>query len=302
MKTLLKVLGILVAVVIVIVGATIAWVFIASGKAMKKTWTVDAATVAIPTDSTSIARGRHLSSAIAKCVDCHGENLGGTMFIDGMPFARVAAPNLTRGRGGAGVRLSDADFVRAIRHAVMQDGRAAIIMPAEAYIHLTDADLGAVIAYVKSVPPVDSAWPAPQMGLIGRMLIATGQAPLFPAAYIDHTRASVITPAADTTAAYGDYLTRVGGCRSCHNEVLSGGKTPGMPSEAVPSNLTPVGLAGWTEASFFTLLREGKRPDGRQLNNNDMPWQSSGRMTDDEIRAVWHYLQSIPPRQLGEKS
>ena len=74
------------------------------------------------------------------------------MFIDDPALGRVIAPNLTRGRGGVGATFSDADFVRAIRHGVDPSGRPLLIMPADDYTHFSDADLGMIIAYVRSLP------------------------------------------------------------------------------------------------------------------------------------------------------
>ena len=57
-------------------------------------------TIAVPTDITSIQRGQHLASAVAACVDCHGPNLAGKIFVDDPALGRIVSPNLTRGRGG----------------------------------------------------------------------------------------------------------------------------------------------------------------------------------------------------------
>ncbi len=298
---LLKWLGIAVAALLVVVIVCAVAIIIASNRRFNHRFDISAAAVPIPTDSASLARGRHLAEAVTKCEDCHRPNFGGGMFIDQAPFARLAAPNLTRGRGGLGAQLSDLDWVRVIRHGVLPNGRGAMIMPAEAYIFLSDADLGAVIAYVKSVAPVDAEWPQPRFGPIGRALLAFNKLPMFPAAYIDHSRRDAPTPAPDTTVVYGRYLAHIGGCHACHNPALSGGANAGgPPGSPPPMNLTPIGLAGWTETMFIRVLREGKKPDGTAIDNNFMPWQSSGRMTDAEIHAVWRYLQSLPPKELGQ--
>ena len=300
MKKLLRWLGIAVVVLVcaLLLGASI--VYAVSSRRINRRYNVAAEPVAIPTDSASRARGRHLVEAVAKCPDCHRANLGGGRFIDDPALARVAAPNLTRGRGGAGNRFRDADWVRVIRHGVLPGGRGAIIMPAEAYVHLSDADLGAVIAYVKSVPPVDTTWPPPRFGPVGRTLLALDKLPVFPAASIDHARRNVATPASDTTVAYGRYLANTGGCHSCHNAALSGGANAAGPPDSPPAaNLTPTGLAGWTEEMFVRVLREGKKPDGSAVDDNFMPWRSSGKMSDAEIHAVWLYLRSVPPKEMG---
>ena len=72
--------------------------------------------IPIPTDSLSIARGRHLARAMAKCTDCHGEDLGGRIMVSDPAMGKWVTSNLTRGQGGIGGTLRDDDWVRAIRH------------------------------------------------------------------------------------------------------------------------------------------------------------------------------------------
>ena len=72
---------------------------------------------------------------------------------------------------------------------------------------------------------------------------------------------------------------------------------PGLPPAA---NLTPAGIGRWTEADFARAVRNGRRPDGRQLDEF-MPWKVFGGMTDAEIHALWRYLQSVPPKEFGNK-
>lgn len=302
LKTLLKWLGIAVTALVCLGMLGAAWVFAASNKQLNRRYTVPVSWIT-PADPTAVERGRHLGSSIAGCVDCHGPNLGGTMMMDDPAFGRIAASNLTRGRGGVGTRYSDLDYARAIQHGVKANGRAAIIMPAEAYTNMSDDDLAAVIAWVRAMPPVDTTWPAPALGPVARMLIATGAAPLFAADYIDHERRDVLPrPAIDTTPEYGRYLARIGGCPVCHNPALSGGKVEGgPPNSPMAANLTPTGLSSHTEADFVRVLREGKGLGGREINAQAMPWRTLGKMTDSEIHAVWLYLRSLPPKELGER-
>jgi mono/diheme cytochrome c family protein len=297
----LKILGVVLLLLVLLAAAGGSFIYWKSGRALARRHRVPEHALTIPTDSAALARGRHLGQAIAKCVDCHGESLQGSVVIDALPFARVVAPNLTAGRGGIGAARSDADLVRAIRHGVGPDGRALTIMPAEAYIHLTDADLAAIIAWVRSIPPVDHEQPATAFGPIGRMLIARNRLPLFPAAYVAHDSVAPYAAAPDTTVAYGRYLAWIGGCHACHNPALSGGPLPGGdPESPPPANITPGGLPTWTETDFFRLLREGRGTGGRAIDNRFMPWRTSGRMTDEEIRTLWRYLRSVPPREVGQ--
>ena len=216
MKTLLKWLGIGVTSLVcaILIGA--AWVYAASNRQINRRYHPGASWISIARDSETVERGRHLALAVVKCVECHGEDLSGTAFFDDPAFARVHAPNITAGRGGSGGVYTDADLIRVIQHGVKRDGRAVMIMPADAYTHLSDGDLAAIIAYVRSVPPVDKEWPAPRYGPVGRALIAAGKLPVFAAANIDHERRDVRPrPDPDTTADYGRYLTLIGGCQTC---------------------------------------------------------------------------------------
>ncbi|MGA0061228.1 MAG: c-type cytochrome, partial [Planctomycetota bacterium] len=107
-------------------------------------------------------------------MDCHAPDLGGRLVIDDPMVGRVAGPNLTRGAGGLGGDYTDADFVRAIRHGVARDGRALVLMPSLDYQGLSDEDLGAMIAYVKTVAPVDRPRGPVAPGPVARLLILKG--------------------------------------------------------------------------------------------------------------------------------
>ena len=118
------------------------------------------------------------------------------------------------------------------------------------------------------------------------MLDETG---LLPAYAIDHAAPARAAPKAGITVEYGKYLAL--SCAACHGDDLAGGGGgPGGP------NITPGGTPGqWSEADFIRTLRRGTTPDGRQLDSENMPWQSFGRLTDDELKAIWLYLKSVPP-------
>lgn len=244
----------------------------------------------------SVERGRHLATAIGKCVDCHGADLGGKLFMDAGPLGVVYASNLTAGRGGAAGRYTDGQLERAIRHGVGADGHALIVMPSNDLWEMSDQDVHDLIAYLRSIPPVDHQLPASKVRTLGRALYLAGKLPLFPAEAIQHQAQRPTTPPAGVTVEYGRYLATIGGCRDCHGPDLAGkaeGEGPGMPPAA---NLTPVGEVGrWTEQDFFHALRTGKRPNGTALRA-PMPWALAGQMTDDETRAVWMYIRSVPAK------
>jgi hypothetical protein len=60
------------------------------------------------------------------------------------------------------------------------------------------------------------------------------------------------------------------------------------------------GIGAWSEGDFFRALREGVRPDGSHLDEF-MPWSVYAHMSDDEVRALWQYLRSVPAREFGNK-
>lgn len=270
---------------------------------LNRTYSLDLSPLPIPTDAASIERGRHLATAVAKCIDCHGPALGGKVFVDEPALGRIVAANLTRGEGGIARRYEDEDWVRAIRHGVRPDGKAALFMPASEYSHLTDADLVAIIAYVKTVPAVDNDLPASTVGPLGRALYLAGQLPLTQADALDHYAARPASLAIAPNAEYGAYLANIGGCIGCHGPNLAGGNVPGTPPDdpAFPpaTNLTPAGPMGsWSEREFVMAMRTGRRPDGSQMADF-MPWRLIGQMSEDELLALYRYLQTVPPQPAG---
>jgi hypothetical protein len=111
-----------------------------------------------------------------------------------------------------------------------------------------------------------------------------------------------VAPAPGVTVEYGEYLTY--SCKVCHGLTMSGGLIPGFPSDWPPApNLTwGIGsvLPTWDEADFINFIRTGMR-HGKQVDPKYMPWSSFKFMNDDELRAVWVYLQSLPPKEYGNR-
>lgn len=262
-----------------------------------KSYDVPVETITIPTDAAAIERGEHVA-AIHFCQSCHTDNLGGEVSFTIPGLLTIPTPNLTAGVGGVGSFYTDEDWLRAIRHGVGHDGRALWVMPAENFSHLSDQDVGELIAYLKSVPPVDNQLPERRIEAMGQVMVALGMVPPIAVDQIDHTAARPVAPASGVTAAYGEYLARTA-CTECHGSNLNG--VPfGPPGDQIPTpNLTPGGeLAAWSEAEFIATLRTGVTPTGRQLGE-DMPWQYFGQMTDDELKALWLFLQSLPRLEQG---
>jgi cytochrome c553 len=277
-------------VVLALVVVAAAWVW--SGRRMERRYAVAADRIVVPGDSAAVARGRHVARAVGMCTDCHGDDFGGKVMIDDPLMGRLVASNLTRGRGGVGGRYTDADWLRAILHGIRADGRSLVYMPAQMFRNLGDEDVAALVAYLKTLPPVDREQPATRVGLIARMAHVSGSMQLLPAELIAHDSPRPAAPPAGATVAYGEHLTRVAGCRACHGMDLSG-QSGAMPGAA---NLTPAGrLGSWSEADFVRVLRTGVRPDGSALAK-EMPWRVTSRMTDEELGALWMYLRTVPAK------
>jgi cytochrome c553 len=299
MQTWMKRTGIGVGSILLAVVLGIGVIYAASEVRFRKAYT-DVAVTPFRAASASpdvLAHGRHLATAIGKCVDCHDSDLGGKVFMDAGPLGVVVATNLTTGRGGVASRYSDGQLERAIRHGIGLDGRALAIMPSDAFSAMSDADLEALIAYLRTLPPVDRTVPATNVRALGRALYLAGKLPLFPAELIDHRAARPAPVPAGVTVEYGQYLATVGGCRGCHGpEVAGKAEAMGPPGTPPPANLTAGGELGkWSKDDFVRALRTGRRPNGTAIDAF-MPWALAGQMTDDEMSAVWMYLRSVPAR------
>jgi mono/diheme cytochrome c family protein len=253
-----------------------------------KTYDVKVEPLEISMDAETIERGRHIVTTRGGCTECHAPNLAGESFDEGFFVGRMVIPNLTSGKGGVGAVFTNEDWVRAIRYGVDKDGTSLLGMPSEFFNSFSDSDLAAIIAYLRSVPPVDREHPTSRLGPLFRWFILNEPHAL-PANLIDHSAPRPPEPVQEVTAEYGKYLAVA--CQICHVENLAGGDEPGQGL-----NLTPGGdLAKWSEEDFMKAMRTGVTPTEKKLDPMLMPWQSMGKMTDDELKAIWLYLKTLPP-------
>jgi cytochrome c553 len=289
----LKIIGIVVGAVVGVLVLAIAVLYFVGSHQINRQHVVPDIAIAVLPDSAHIARGSHLAHAVTGCTECHGADLGGTVMADVPPFF-LAAPNITRGKGGRADTLTDVDFERALRFGVRRDGQSLIVMPSETFAHLTDLDLQSIIAFVRSVPAVDRELPRASIRFLGRVLLGAGQFPVLAAPLAAKEKPHALMEPAPT-AEYGRYLVAIAGCRGCHGPSLAGGMVAaGKPGAIASANLTPAGRLGtWSEEDFMRTLRTGKKPDGIPLNET-MPWKVYGQMTDDELHAIVRYLRTVP--------
>lgn len=259
------------------------------------------AAVAIPADAASVERGRYLYASRG-CADCHGANGGGHAFIDDGGGFFVKAPNISPGAGGVVAGYAPEDWVRIIRHGVKPSGQPAFVMPSEDYNRLTDADLGALVAYVKQLPPAQGT---PMVARIPPMVKVLYGAGLIrdAAEKIDHTLPPSTPVAEDGSARHGAYVASM--CIGCHGATLAGGKIPGGPPDWPPAaNLTPgegSGMVAYADADqFVAMLRTGKRPDGTEVSGV-MPFSSLRELNDGDAKALYAHLKTLGPLPLGQR-
>lgn len=289
-RRVLKWAGLGLAVILLAVATLFAVAWAVTNTAMQRSYAISDAPLQASRSPEAIARGRHLY-ATRGCADCHGTAATGQVLFDEAGVAKIVPTNLThKVRDPA---YNDDALAAAIRHAVRHDGTPLLLMPAGDYADLDDADTGALIAYLRSLPRTGSDPGASEVRPLGRVLYILGKFPLFPAETLDHAPRMRQAPPVAATAAYGRYVAQA--CTGCHGGNFAGGLVvaPGTPPSA---NLTPHpdGLAKWNEADFLRLMHTGARPDGSAVDPF-MPWQAYRQMDEVELRAIWAYLRTLPP-------
>jgi mono/diheme cytochrome c family protein len=257
---------------------------------MNKHYEVQPEGITVTGDSAQLAYGARLIKAKG-CVDCHGDDLGGKVFIDDPKLGFIVARNITKGSGGLPAAYNVSDWELALKHGIRKDGRPLIIMPSHEYTLLTKEDMSAIVAYAITVPNVDRAFPASEIGPLGNVLTELGKLPLLPAEMIDHSRKLEKEIKAEVSIEYGKYLAN--SCIGCHRTNFKGGEpiAPGFP---VVADISPTGHVGnWSEEQFINTLRTGKTPEGKILKASEMPWNMTAQYTDTELKALYLFLRSI---------
>jgi mono/diheme cytochrome c family protein len=269
-----------------------------------------------------LARGSYLVNQAMSCGACHstrdsmlsGERadlyLAGSVFDLPSEGWKFWVPNLTpdveTGLGG----WSDDEIMRAIRDGVGKDGRLLIpLMPFSSYQHLADEDLRAIVAYLRSVPPIKHArtMGENELGFFVEFMLNRG---------VMHHKPTrdVPPPNRGDKLKYGEYVMRLGHCWECHSMggmgprdkdekgFLSGSDRPDERKgvgKVYFRNLTPdveTGLGKYSAEQIKAAIRAGNRLDGKPMAM-PMNWFSphiSG-LTDEDLDALVAYLKSVPP-------
>jgi mono/diheme cytochrome c family protein len=314
MKTLLKLLLFLVIVVVLVAGAGVAYLF------AKYPDVPPAESVKVVATPEKIARGEYLSKHVSGCVDCHavrdytkyagpvvegslgrgGENFG----VEGTAIRSIYSRNITPAAIGD---WTDGELIRAFTAGVNKDGEPLFpIMPYPKYARLAREDVEAIVAYVRTLTPIEYTAPARDMALPLPLVVRTiPKAPEFRP-----------IPATSDRVAYGEYMTKAAAGSDCHTPMEDGTPIPGkefaggfefpLPGGGVvrSANLTPdadSGIGTWTEQQFIDKFKafDGAphRPltAAEQRENTVMPWLGYAGMTNEDLSAIYSYLRSLKP-------
>lgn len=317
MQRLVNVLGGLLLILLPVVGGFYIWASVKSSRMMARTIQTHTVDFPIPFPITederasldlteeealalaterAVERGRHLVDARYGCAECHGGNFSGGVMMDVAPVARLFGPNLTEGRGSRTLGFDPADWDRIVRHGVRADGHPAA-MPSEDFQRMSDQELSDIVTFIRTQPPVDNEMPPAVLGPVGKILMATGKLRLSADMIGSHdAEHPSLPPTAEVSVEFGRHLAGV--CVGCHGEDFAGGPiVGGDPSWPPARNLTPhsQGLGPWSYEQFVTAMREGRRPDGTELQEPMASVVPAARhMTDVEVEALWTYLRSLP--------
>ena len=250
-----------------------------------------------------VARGKYLVQGILNCEVCHspkdwtqhggpivpGKELAGQVLpIPGLP-GTVVAPNLTPDPQTGSANWTDDQIARAIREGIKHDGSTIFpIMPYSEYRDLSDEDLASVVVYLRSLPPVPNPLPPSSVKFPVNYLVRSAPEPV---------TSSVAAPAADPVSR-GKYLVGVGcGCHNVSNNLRFGGgeHLVGPWGDVFSANITtdPSGISYYSEAGFIAALRTGFV--GARRLNSIMPFDSFKNLSDDDLKAIFAYLHTVPP-------
>ncbi|HXZ48042.1 MAG TPA: cytochrome c [Usitatibacter sp.] len=300
MRRALKWIVVAIAVLALVLAAAFAGAVWMGERKMQRM--VDAKVVPVPfaKDAAAIRRGKYLFETRG-CAQCHGADGGGRVHIDDPGGLYVKTPDITTGRGGVVANYDEGDWVRTVRRGVDPSGRPLIAMPSEDFSRMSDADLAALVAYVRSLPPVAGSGPEIRLPLLVKALYGLGLV-RDAAEKIDPREPPSPAVPEGPTPEYGRYVAQA--CVGCHRADFSGGRIDGAPPDWPPAaRLAPgPGSAMGRYASlaqFAAMMRTGKRPDGTAVSPV-MPFASLGNLDDTDLAALYAYLSTLPvPRAAG---
>lgn len=268
-----------------------------------------------------IERGRYLANHVTVCIDCHStrdwslyggplvpgtEGMGGEVFDQKFGFpGRYTSKNITPAGIGS---WTDGELFRTITTGVNKDGKALFpVMPFHYYGQMDEEDIKCIIAYIRTLKPIENKPEASVSDFPMNLIINT----------IPHKANFQKLPPVSDAVKYGQYIANAAACIECHTQFdkgrlvagteYGGGREFPFPNGAVirSSNISPdktTGIGGWTKEQFVALFRSRAQNDTLtpvKLKPNDfntiMPWTMYGKMTTQDLEALFSYLQTVKP-------
>ncbi|MGQ8336806.1 c-type cytochrome [Sunxiuqinia sp. A32] len=266
-----------------------------------------------------IERGEYLANHVMACMDCHSTRdfslfagpvvpgtlgQGGEIFDQNMGFpGRFISPNITPAKLS---NWTDGEIFRAITSGVSKDGRALFpVMPHPNYGQIDPEDIKSIIAYLRSLPPIENE--------------VEKSKPDFPMNFILNTIPKKATfqktPPKSNKIEYGKYLATAASCADCHTkqekgkivgEPFAGGMEFQFPDGSIlrAKNITPhpdTGIGYWTEEMFIEKFKTygDSTYNPHKVGPGDfqtmMPWMLYGKMKTEDLKAIFAYLKSVKP-------
>src|SRR5436190_20600651 len=257
-----------------------------------------------------VERGKYLVNTILTCQNCHtpkGErgapiferDLSSGLSWDEPPF-KVTASNITQDKETGIGNWSDADIKKALRKGERPNGvHLAAVMPSDFYEILTDNDLSAIVAYLRTVKPVKQETPTPEYRIaLPRHIPPGAEKPFTEADMADKVKK-------------GFYLATIGHCFECHTPMGPKGREfetsygkggfefPGPWGKSVSRNITShkeKGIGAWSDAEIKRAITDGMSRDGSRLKP-PMGYEFYKNMTNDDLDAIVAYLRTVPPKE-----
>ncbi|MCL9808442.1 c-type cytochrome [Flavobacterium luminosum] len=267
----------------------------------------------------NIARGKYLANNVMVCMDCHSSRdwgsfagppkegtlgMGGEIFDQKLGFpGKFVASNITPANLKS---WSDGEIFRAITSGVNKDGRALFpVMPHISYGQLDQKDIFAVIAYIRTLKPIEHKTEPSVADFPMNFIINT----------IPQKAEFSSIPSDKKSVAYGKYLTTAAACYDCHTrqekgkfvgEPFAGGFEFQLPGGATlrSANITPhpTGIGQWTEKQFIKRFKDYANPNyvAPKVKPGEfqtmMPWNMYAGMTEEDLAAIFKYLKSLEPK------
>ncbi|RYG50669.1 MAG: c-type cytochrome [Chitinophagaceae bacterium] len=313
MMKILKVAGIIILVLILLAFSAGLYVKTALPN------TGDPSDIKIERTEARVERGKYLANNVAVCMDCHSSRdwqtfsgpLSGNFGGGGEPFnsemgfpGNFYAPNITPASLGT---WTDGEVLRAVTTGVSKDGHALFpVMGYKRFGKMDEEDVLSIIAYIRTLPPVEHAVPASKADFPVNFLINT----------MPEKAAFQPRPAKSDNVAYGKYLVNVAGCVDCHSKTdkgqiidgteFGGGMEFAQPGGIIRSaNITfdNTGIASWTKEAFVKRFKTYtdstyvpvKLKQGEL--NTPMPWSMYAGMEQSDLEAIYDFLKSVKPIQ-----